>query len=170
MTGQTVVKYGCGISLLTCVLLNAARRGDSERGDIKQLPETEDPLVLRTDFSNRSVWEKICASIREPVGDFQAYMEYIDDPAYQDISKEQLLQLVPADYAHSFIILADRTAISSAEFPLLIVDWYDEPGREFRAIPSQVQGIENNLSIANMDFHKFADSVDQDGVFRGFLK
>ncbi|HLF89873.1 MAG TPA: hypothetical protein VI451_13065 [Anaerolineales bacterium] len=45
---------------------------------------------------------------------------------------------------------------------------YEEYGREFRAIPSQIQGIENNLSIANMDFEEFADSVDEDGVFRGF--
>ena len=27
---------------------------------------------------------------------------------------------------------------------------------------------ENNLSIANMDFREFAESVDPDGVFRGF--
>jgi hypothetical protein len=31
-----------------------------------------------------------------------------------------------------------------------------------------VQSIENNLSIANMDFAEFADSVNEDGVFRGF--
>jgi hypothetical protein len=48
------------------------------------------------------------------------------------------------------------------------VDLYTEPECEFRAIPSQIQGIENNLSIANMDFAEFTDSVDEDGVFRGF--
>jgi hypothetical protein len=35
-------------------------------------------------------------------------------------------------------------------------------------VPRQVQAIENNLSIANMDFFEFADSADADGVFRGF--
>jgi hypothetical protein len=29
-------------------------------------------------------------------------------------------------------------------------------------------GIENNLSIANMDFEEFAENVDDDGIFRGF--
>jgi hypothetical protein len=29
-------------------------------------------------------------------------------------------------------------------------------------------GVENNLSIANMDFQDFVDYVDLDGVFRGF--
>jgi hypothetical protein len=28
-------------------------------------------------------------------------------------------------------------------------------------------GVENNLSLANMDFDEFADAVDADGVFRG---
>jgi len=135
---------------------------------MKQLPQTENPLVLRTDFSGQSAWEKICAAIQKPVGGFRAYVEFIDDVAYQDITKEHLLRLVPPDYAHSFIILVDRTAVSLPEIPLLIIDLYDAPGREFRAIPSQIQGIENNLSISNMDFEEFADAVDEDGVFRGF--
>jgi hypothetical protein len=29
-------------------------------------------------------------------------------------------------------------------------------------------GVENNLSIANMDFEEFADAVGPDGIFRGF--
>lgn len=136
---------------------------------MKQLPETENPLVLRTDFSNQSAWERICAAIRAPVGDFHACVEFVDDLAYQNLNKEQLLRFVPENYEHSFIILVDRTAISLPEFPLRIIDLYDEPGREFRTTPSQVQGIENNLSLANMDFCEFADSVDEDGYFRGFL-
>lgn len=139
---------------------------------IKQLPETENPLVLRTDFSNQSAWEEIRGEIRKPVGifRFRAYVEFVDDTAYQDLTKEQLLQLVPRHYDHSFIVLVDKVAISQPEFPLLIVDLYDEPGREFRAIPSQIQGIENNLSIANMDFYEFADLVDEDGIFRGIFE
>ena len=41
-------------------------------------------------------------------------------------------------------------------------------GREFRAVPTSIQSIENNLSLANMDFVEFAESVDPDGVFREF--
>jgi hypothetical protein len=50
------------------------------------------------------------------------------------------------------------------------VDLYESSGQEFRAVPSRVQSIENNLSIANMDFEEFAEAVDRDGVFRGFPK
>jgi hypothetical protein len=95
-------------------------------------------------------------------------VDFLDDVEYRDITKGQLLGLVPENYSHMFIIVVDRTASSSPDFPLLIVDLYDGSGREFRAIPSQIQAIENNLSIANMDFEEFADSVDDDGVFRGF--
>ena len=58
--------------------------------------------------------------------------------------------------------------MSLPDHPLLIVDLFEGSGREFRARPSQIQTIENNLSIANMDFQEFAEAVDQSGIFRGF--
>jgi hypothetical protein len=137
---------------------------------MKPISETDDALVLRTNFSNQAAWEEICTTIREPVGDlhFLANVDFIDDVEYANITKDQLLELIPPNYNHSFIIVVDYTAISLSDHPLLIVDVYESSGREFRAVPSQIQGIENNLSIANMDFEEFAESVDEDGVFRGF--
>ena len=58
--------------------------------------------------------------------------------------------------------------LTHPEFPILVVDLYASRGREFRALPTQVQAIQNNLSIANMDFADFAEAVDADGIFRGF--
>ncbi len=137
---------------------------------MKEIPETENALVLRTDFSDQAAWETICALIQKPVGifRFRANVEFLDDVQYADLTKDQLLELIPKNYNHSFMIVVDQTAISKPEHPLLVVNLYEKSGREFRAIPSQIQGIENNLSIANMDFEEFADSVDADGVFRGF--
>ena len=139
---------------------------------MKQIPETENPLVLRTDFSNQAAWERICAIIRKPVGvfRFRANVEFLDDVEYTGVTKDQLLELIPKDYNHNFIVVVDQTAISLPDYPLLIVDLYERSGREFRAVPSQIQGIENNLSIANMDFEEFAESIDESGVFRGFPK
>ena len=52
---------------------------------------------------------------------------------------------------------------------LLVLDLLEESaGGEFRAVPSAVQSIENNLSIGNMDFDDFATAAGDDGVFRGF--
>ena len=108
--------------------------------------------------------------IQKPVGifRFRANVQFLDDMEYAGITRDQLLELIPKDYIHSFIVVVDQTAISLPDHPLLIVDLYERSGREFRAIPSQIQGIENNLSIANMDFEEFAESVDESGVFRGF--
>lgn len=137
---------------------------------MKPIPTTENAPVLRTDFSDQAAWEKVCALIQEPVGIFRlrAYVDFIDDVDYANLTKDQLLQLILDDYDHTFIIVVDQIAVSHPEHPLLIVDLYEKSGREFRAIPSQIQGIENNLSIANMDFEEFADAVHPDGVFRGF--
>ena len=143
---------------------------ETQKDRRKQIPETENALVLRTDFSNQAAWEGIRAAIREPVGIFRflANVEFLDDAEYTDITKDQLLELIPRNYSHTFIIVTDRTATSHPDHPLLIVDLYERSGHEFRAVPSQIQGIEYNLSIANMDFEEFADSVDEDGIFRGF--
>ncbi|WP_376771528.1 DUF6924 domain-containing protein [Actinomadura alba] len=37
-----------------------------------------------------------------------------------------------------------------------------------RVIATEFWSIENNLSLSNMDFHEFADAVDEEGIFRGF--
>jgi len=83
---------------------------------------------------------------------------------------QNLLELTPDDFGHTFVLVVDKAATHSPEFPVLVIDLYDERGRTFRAIPSTIQAIENNLSIANMDFLDFADRVYSDGVFRGFGK
>ena len=137
---------------------------------MKQIPEPENAPVLRTDFSDQMAWEQIKAEILKPVGIFRflANVEFIDDIDFTTLAKDQLLEIIPMHYKHSFLIVVDRTAISHPEHPLLIIDLFDRSGYEFRAVPGQIQGIENNLSIANMDFEEFADFVDDDGIFRGF--
>jgi hypothetical protein len=93
----------------------------------------------------------------------------LDDAAYRGLTKEQLLNLIPeGDQRPFFFMIVDDVAVRSPGHPILVVDLWREPGREFRAVPAAVQSIENNLSIANMDFAEFADAVDEDGVFRGF--
>ena len=63
---------------------------------------------------------------------------------------------------------SNSVTISRLDSPILVIDLYTEVGREFRALPRTIQAIENNLSIANMDFREFADSTDSDGIFRDF--
>ena len=100
---------------------------------------------------------------------FLANVRFVDDRAYEGAGKDQFLpMLVGAEPWNSFAIIADATTMAAPERPLLVVDVSDEPGRDFRAVPTSIQSIENNLSLANLDFGDFADSVDADGIFRDF--
>ena len=134
---------------------------------MRPLPRSEQALVIRTDFSDDTGWNTVVTAIRQPVEGFYAYVEFVDDPGFEGLTVEQLVA-VRDDLSKSYAILADGGTMREAEHPLLVVDLIEELGRTFRAIPSAIQSIENNLSIANMDFWEFADNVDADGVFRAF--
>jgi len=97
-----------------------------------------------------------------------ATAEVLDDRAYQDLTTEQILGLVPEDHQHRLLAVADKATMSSSEMPLLVIDLFEEPRGEIRVIASEFWSIENNLSLANMDFDEFAGAVDEDGIFRGF--
>ncbi len=91
----------------------------------------------------------------------------MSDLSYDGLTVERLTNIVDNE-EHSFICEARRITLTDLEQPILVIDCYDRPGRTFRVIPSEVWGVENNLSIANMDFEEFADNCDRDDVFRGF--
>jgi hypothetical protein len=139
---------------------------------MKQLPKTTNSVVIRADFENQQAWEAICELLRAPVHEgsetFYACVEFLEDTDYRNLTKEELLAIVPRDYNHSFLFVVDKAAITNPDFAILAVDLVESRGRSFRAIPAQIQSIENNLSIANMDFQEFAGAVDKDGIFRGF--
>jgi hypothetical protein len=132
------------------------------------IPRTEHAAVIRTDFSDDAAWKAVCEAIVKPASGFRAYVDFISDPAFSGLDVEKLLASVPEKYRHSFLFVVDGMALTHPEHPILVVDLYGERGRAFRVIPSEMWGIENNLSIANMDFFEFADAVDRDGIFRGF--
>jgi hypothetical protein len=137
---------------------------------MKCLPKTKDSPVIRTDFTDDEAWQSICEAIEQldtELFEFKAYVEYIEVPEYADMSSEELRALVPPGWDHSFMFVVDRVALSHPEQPILVVDLYDEPGRTFRVIPSEMWAVENNLSIANMEFSNFADDTDPDGIYRG---
>ena len=135
---------------------------------MKPIPESENALVIRTDFSDDAAWESMCAAIQAPVGEFRAYVEFLNDPAYESITVEQLLSLNPKENGHFFVFVVDQVALTYPDQPILVIDLDEEAGRAFRVIPAEMWAVENNLSLANMDFFEFADAVDEDGVFRGF--
>ena len=134
---------------------------------MKKLPATENALLIRTGFSDESAWRRLVKTVRKPVDPFMFNMEVVDDKDYSGATLEQLMEALPQDYPHSFIVVADKAATSQPDYPLLVVDLIEQRGRQFRAVAVEVAAIDNNLSIANMGFEEFAGLVDEGGVFRG---
>jgi Domain of unknown function (DUF6924) len=140
---------------------------------LKEIPATDNSLVLRTDFSDDRAWDSLCKAIVEPqTGDlFAARVECVSDTHYESATVEKLLALDQSGASRRFMFVADTLALSDPEHPILVIDLdkeFGQFGRTFRVIPSEAWSVENNLSIANMDFYEFADSADPDGIFRGF--
>lgn len=130
-----------------------------------KIPTSENALLIRTDFSDEGAWQKLKAALSEPEDPFIFNMEIVDERANSGAAIEQLLAALP-DYPHGFIVVADASAITQPDYPLLVVD-LQKRGRQFRAVAAQIAPIDNNLSIANMGFEEFAGLVDEGGVFRG---
>ncbi len=135
---------------------------------MKPIPETTRALVLRTDFSDDRAWAEVCDQIQRPSpDDFRANVDCVSDRAFEGLKSGEVPELLRPASRHTFVFLVDTRTITDPEHPVVVVDLYDEPGQSFRVIPSEMWGVENNLSLANMDFHEFAEAADRDGVFRG---
>ncbi|WP_427896492.1 DUF6924 domain-containing protein [Kribbella sp. GL6] len=134
-----------------------------------------DLLFVRTDYSDDDAWRDALAAATavHPSNDFErcgAALQPVESPELSGLTSAQLVGLPRADYLAE---LAVADAQTMRDQTVLFVDLNElnkQVGRTFRAIPSQVEPIVANFSIANMDFHEFADNADPDGVFRGFTR
>src|SRR5665213_1925499 len=101
---------------------------------MNQLPNTEKAPVLRTDFSDQAAWDAIRKEVMQPVDGFYANVDFIDDPEFANVSRDELMKLIPRNMRHSFIVVADKSSMSG-EHLLHVIDLLAEQGREFRAEP-----------------------------------
>ena len=133
-------------------------------------PEIDDlhSFVFRTDFTDDAVWSDVSSAISMPVGEFRAFVKFVDDRRYDGLTVEQLLEFAPEGPDQTFIFLVDHETVTHPDHPVLVVDLYWQRGRVFRVIPSKMWGVQNNLYLCNMDWEEFANNTDEDGVFRGF--
>jgi hypothetical protein len=150
-------------------------------------PYSSEQWVIRTDFSDDAAWSRVRGLIAAPQEDvavtYRAYVKFISDEANAGKKPHDLIRALPDDYPGFFCFIVDRECLTNPEHPVLVVGFYPSdsksfdreprntpPGdiRTFRALPAQIQAIQNNLDIANMDFEDFGGAADKDGVFRGF--
>lgn len=135
------------------------------------LPMLDCSLLVRTDFSNDAQWQQLTDEAqREDEDGFRAYIEPVNDPAFDGASWEAVKAAVPAnENGAAVLFIADGRTPSSPDRPIVVVDLLDDGGKTpFRSFPSKLWRIDNNLNIPNMGWEEFAGAADEDGVFRGF--
>jgi len=133
-----------------------------------RLPQTKNTPLVRVDFSDDAAWDMLCELVLAPVGDYRAYVDCVSLEELEGATPAQLVEALPEGSGHSIILVADTEALRGPDHAVLVVNAEESPLRSFRAIPSQAWSVENNLSLANMDFDEFMDAADSHRVFRGF--
>ncbi|MEU8181162.1 hypothetical protein AB0B85_01130 [Micromonospora sp. NPDC049044] len=139
-----------------------------------RLPATWCVPVVRADFRDDGGWERLKDEIVSPTDEgFLARVEFVEDRELVGLDGAAIAAGYPRAYPHRYrhpvVFVVDAVTVSLPEHPLLVINLNDGDGSgPFRTPPRQVQAIENNLSIANMDFFEFARAAGPDGVFRGF--
>jgi hypothetical protein len=130
-------------------------------------------LLVRTDYSDDGAWRAAlsAATAVYAVDDFErmgALLQPVESSGLSNLTPEELVALAREGYIGQ-IAVAD--AQTMRDQTVLFVDFSElneQVGRTFRSIPSEVEPIVANLSLANLDFADFADHTDPDGIFRGF--
>jgi hypothetical protein len=122
------------------------------------------------------------SAITEPQteDEFTAFVEFVDNRSYEGLTAPRLLETLPAEVNHAVAFLADTKALTHPDRPILVINLYDyveglndqgkgpQYGATFRVVPSEMWSVQNNLTIANMDWEEFAENTGDDGIFRGF--
>jgi hypothetical protein len=107
------------------------------------LPNTDCSLLVRTDFTSDEAWQQVSAEAQAQYADgFQAYLEPISDPAFEDAPWQAVKAAVPAsDHGASVLFIVDTTTLTLPDHPVLVVDLLDGSGRPpFRCTPAGVVG------------------------------
>lgn len=130
---------------------------------------TTAPFLIRTYFIGGTDWNDLTEKFlaKYELG-FSANLKVIDNPNNENLSIDQIIKSLPEGHPFDILFVADSLTFTQSDNTVLCVDLFDEPGRFFRVIPSELWSVENNLSIANMDYLDFYENCDENGIFRGF--
>lgn len=149
--------------------MRCTARASYSAGMTRELPDGES-LLIRTDFSDDARWSDTVEAATQPTDEgFVAGLTVVDDAEFDRLTLGELAVIIgsPPPY---YVFLADAATITDPEHAILAVDTADGSSGypSFRVHPSQMASVENNLSLANMDFEDFSSAAGADGVFRGF--
>lgn len=133
------------------------------------LPRTSDSLLVRTDFTDQSLWARTQAAVaKENADGFRAYVHVVDEPELDRREWQELRRLALLHEDHAAVLFVVDDLAITGEHPILVVDLSDELRPPFRCIARELWSVDNNLNLANMDWDEFAGHLQGDGVHRGF--
>ncbi|WP_280352651.1 DUF6924 domain-containing protein [Nocardia abscessus] len=165
------------VAVIVMTVCSGDTRPAAAREENVMLLPDDESLFIRTYFADDAAWAETLEAVLQPWdlgGGILAYagITPVDDRRFEALTVEQLESLLPAPPPY-YLFLVDKRTVTDPEHPILVVDTSrgnaDVVGfHTFRVVPSEMPAVENNLSLSNMDFEDFSDSVDADGVFRGF--
>jgi hypothetical protein len=115
-----------------------------------ELPEVWSVPVVRANFTDDAVWDRIREQILEPTAEgFGADVDFVEDRTLAGLDEAAIgagyPRAYPREYRHPVLFVIDSVAITTPGHPVLVVNLnarVDAP--PFRALPRQVQGIQNN--------------------------
>ena len=123
--------------------------------------------LLRTDASQPEHWSSLLTAIATPNPDgFLAYVTILTDPELDWLDEDAIRRLPRDPRASSFVLVADQRAQVGPDFAILVVDVSEEALPSFRVSARCLWSVQNNLSLANLDWEDFSDNVEPDGVYR----
>ncbi|MFG6490831.1 DUF6924 domain-containing protein [Microbacterium sp. P03] len=133
---------------------------------MQSLPLSSDSLLVRTSRSMSAEWRELLAVIgRENADGFRAYVQPVDHRRWYGQAADAIRAAVPPSEA-AVLFVADETTLGSPDLPVLAIQLNGDES-PFRAVAKELWSVENNLNLANMDWHEFADAVDDEGIYRG---
>jgi hypothetical protein len=97
-----------------------------------------------------------------------ALLRPVESPALSNLTPRELAALAREDYLSQIAVADAQTMRDQTVLFVDLNELHGQVGRTFRSIPSEVEPIVANLSLANMDFAEFAGNTNPDGIFCGF--
>ena len=135
---------------------------------LSQALGTGKSLLVRTDFVSDADWREIVNAVTTPSEDgFLAQLAIVDDKSLDGETVDGIVAAISAGAAYAVLFVADQVTLREPEHPILCIT-LPLSARHFRVIPGALWSVENNLSLANLDFEDFCEAAGPDGIYRGF--
>ncbi|MFL1381161.1 DUF6924 domain-containing protein [Nocardiopsis protaetiae] len=158
--------------------LDPAPRYEPPARPLPALVQGNDGLLVRTDFTDGDAWAALVETVRRPgpegfgdiIDDYGDHIDFVDDPAFDGASPEQLMAAVLPDPEDSgqpaadVVLVVDAVTLGHPEHPVLVVPLEDHPGCAFRLAAETVGIMVVNLAIANQDLEDYMDDRTRDLV------